>query len=73
MHVQEYFKPSTLQPDVDTAALIVALASNRESPTRTDYAHPRIKEIVQILHDLCRGRNSQGAGPPLAAPPSRGH
>ncbi len=36
----------------DLAAQIIALADNRDSATRTDYAHPRFKEIVAILKDL---------------------
>ncbi len=36
----------------DLAAQIIALADNRDGATRTDYAHPRFKEIVAILEDL---------------------
>lgn len=36
---------------LDRAALIVALVQGRESATRTDYAHPRIKDIVALLKE----------------------
>lgn len=47
--VEDYFKPPANQKLIDKAALIVALVNGRESATRTDYAHPRIKDIVKLL------------------------
>lgn len=61
MDAQEYFKPSAAQPDIDRAALIVALLFNRESPTRTDYAHPRIQQIVEILREARNSSRSSSA------------
>ncbi|MGE0628430.1 MAG: hypothetical protein AB7O43_11450 [Hyphomicrobiaceae bacterium] len=39
----------------DLAAQVIALAANRDSATRTDYAHPRFREIVQLLQDVQAG------------------
>lgn len=36
---------------LDRAALIVALVQGRESATRTDYAHPRIKDIIALIKE----------------------
>jgi hypothetical protein len=58
MDAKEYFEPSTIEPGIDRAALIVALLYNRESSTRTDYAHPRITQIVQILQAARNSPNS---------------
>ena len=57
MDAKEYFEPTPLRADIDKAALIVALVNNRESATRTDYAHARIKDIVEILQ---KARDAQG-------------
>lgn len=53
--VEDYFGAAPDQAQTDRAALIVALVQGRESATRTDYAHPRIKDIVRILDEAARG------------------
>lgn len=57
--MEDIFKDSKRDENLDRAALIVALVQGRESATRTDYAHPRIKDIVAILKDATSGK---GAG-----------
>lgn len=47
--VEDYFSAPPNKAQLDRAALIVALVQGRESATRTDYAHPKIHEIVRIL------------------------
>ena len=47
--VEDYFAAPANQRLLDTAALIVALVNGRESATRTDYAHPKLREIVRLL------------------------
>ena len=54
--VADYFAPSPNRAQVDRAALIVALVQGRESATRTDYAHPRIQDIVRILDQAAGSR-----------------
>jgi hypothetical protein len=49
--VEDYFSPPANQAQIDRAALIVALVQGRESASRTDYAHPRLKDIVAILEE----------------------
>lgn len=49
--MENIFEGSKRDETLDRAALIVALVQGRESPTRTDYAHPRIKDIVAILKE----------------------
>ncbi len=51
MAVEDYFGAAPDKAQLDRAALIVALVSGRESATRTDYAHPKIKEIVRVLDE----------------------
>jgi len=53
--VEDYFKPPANQKLIDKAALIVALVNGRESATRTDYAHPKLKEIVKLLEGESSG------------------
>lgn len=50
--VEDYFGAPANQAMLDQAALIVALVAGRESATRTDYAHPRLKDIVKILEGI---------------------
>ena len=38
----------------DLVAQIIALANKRDSATRTDYAHPRFKDIVKLLEEFRR-------------------
>jgi hypothetical protein len=52
--VEDYFSPPPNQAQIDRAALIVALMQGRESASRTDYAHPRLKDIVAILDEAGR-------------------
>lgn len=52
--VEDYFGPPPDRVQTDRAALIVALVQGRESATRTDYAHPRLKDIVRILDEAAR-------------------
>lgn len=47
--MENIFEGSKRDEMLDRAALIVALVQGRESATRTDYAHPKIKDIVAIL------------------------
>jgi hypothetical protein len=47
--VKDYFKPDARRELIDRAALIVALVDGRESATRTDYAHPKLSAIVEVL------------------------
>lgn len=49
--MDKYFEPSPDRAMIDRAALIVALVQGRESATRTDYAHPKLGEIVKVLKD----------------------
>ena len=52
--VEDYFgEPNTYF--LDSAALIVALVQNRQSATKTDYAHPQVKTIAQILKQIADG------------------
>ena len=57
--VEDYFGASPDRAQIDRAAMIVAMVQGRDSPTRTDYAHPRLKDIVRILDEAAR----QGAAP----------
>ena len=57
--VEEYFGAAPDQAQTDRAALIVAMVQGRESATRTDYAHPRLKDIVRVLEEA--GRDGGGA------------
>jgi hypothetical protein len=52
--VEDYFGAAPDRAQTDRAALIVALVQGRESATRTDYAHPRLKDIVRILEEAAR-------------------
>lgn len=52
--VEDYFGPPPDRIQTDRAALIVALVQGRESATRTDYAHPHIRDIVRILDEAAR-------------------
>ncbi len=56
--VEDYFGPPPNQAQIDRAALIVALVQGRESASRTDYAHPRLKDIVRILDEAGRESGS---------------
>lgn len=49
--MENIFEDSKRDEMLDRAALIVALVQGRESATRTDYAHPKIKDIVAILKE----------------------
>lgn len=49
--MENIFEGSKRDETLDRAALIIALVQGRESPTRTDYAHPRIKDIIAILNE----------------------
>ena len=49
--VEDYFGAAPNKAQTDRAALIVALVQGRESATRTDYAHPKLKEIVRLLDE----------------------
>ncbi len=57
--VEDYFAPPPNQAQTDRAALIVALVQGRDSATRTDYAHPRLKDIVRILEEAARDGGAQ--------------
>jgi hypothetical protein len=52
--VEDYFGAAPDRAQIDRAALIVALVQGRESATRTDYAHPRLNDIVRILEEAAR-------------------
>ena len=52
--VEDYFGATPDQAQLDRAALIVALVQGRDSATRTDYGHARIKDIVRILDEAAR-------------------
>lgn len=54
--VEDYFGVSPDKANTDRAALIVALVQGRESATRTDYAHPRLKDIVAILKEAAQDK-----------------
>ena len=54
--VEDYFSPAPKSGQIDRAALIVALVQGRESATRTDYAHPKINEIVRLLDEAAARR-----------------
>lgn len=54
--VEDYFSPAPERQQLDRAALIVALVQGRDSATRTDYAHPKIKDIVRVLDEAAKGR-----------------
>ena len=57
MNAEEYFKSDERSKKLDEAtALVIALALGRESPTRTDYANPRFKEIRRIIEQAGGGR-----------------
>lgn len=71
MDAQKYFEPPPLRTDIDKAALIVALVNNRESATRTDYAHARIKDIVEILQKARDGQGQKAAADLSQVVPSR--
>ena len=45
----DYFSRRPNQTIIDIAARIVALAQGRDVATRTDYAHPRLGEIVKLI------------------------
>ena len=45
----DYFSRRPNQTVIDVAARIVALAQGRDVATRTDYAHPRLGEIVKLI------------------------
>ena len=52
---EEFLKPDERQKRLDEAtAQVIALAQGRESPTRTDYANPRFKEIRKIIEQSGR-------------------
>lgn len=57
--VEDYFAAPPDKAQTDRAALIVALVQGRESATRTDYAHPRLKDIVAILNDAAQSNGSK--------------
>lgn len=57
--VDDYFSAPPDKAQTDRAALIVALVQGRESATRTDYAHPRLKDIVAILNEAAQGNGSK--------------
>ena len=59
--VEDYFGVAPDRALLDRAALIVALVQGRESATRTDYAHPRLKDIMRLIEEAARD----------AAPPRR--
>lgn len=58
--MENIFEGNARDPMLDRAALIVALVQGRESATRTDYAHARIKDIIAILKEAAAdgGSNS---------------
>jgi hypothetical protein len=71
--VKDYFAPDARRELIDRAALIVALVEGRENATRTDYAHPKLSAIVEILKS-CSGPAELPAGatsPASNAPASR--
>ena len=54
--VEDYFgagsdKAGLDKAQLDRAALIVALVAGRDSASRTDYAHPKLKEIARVLDE----------------------
>lgn len=57
--VEDYFGATPDKAQKDRAALIVALVQGRESATRTDYAHPKLAEIVRILDEAAREAGSK--------------
>ncbi len=57
--VEDYFGAPPDKAQTDRAALIVALVQGRESATKTDYAHPRLKEIVALLDEAAKGDGSR--------------
>lgn len=57
--VEDYFGAPANKAQTDRAALIVALVQGRESATRTDYAHPKLKEIVRLLDEAAREAGGQ--------------
>lgn len=57
--VEDYFGAPPDKAQTDRAALIVALVQGRESATKTDYAHPRLKDIVAILNEAAKGDSSR--------------
>ena len=57
--VEDYFGAAPDKAQKDRAALIVALVQGRESATRTDYAHPKLAEIVRILDEAAREGSSK--------------
>ncbi len=57
--VEDYFGAAPDKAQLDRAALIVALVQGRESATRTDYAHPKLKEIARILDEAARDSGSR--------------
>ncbi len=59
--MQSYFEPAAGRDLLDKAALIVALVQGRESATRTDYAHPKVRDIQRILAEVAA--RTQGRGP----------
>jgi hypothetical protein len=58
--VKDYFKPDARRELIDRAALIVALVEGRDSATRTDYAHPKLSAIVEILKSCADGAPQAG-------------
>ena len=64
MNANKHFDLAMLRGDIDKAALIVALVHDRDDPIRADFAHVRLKEIVEILQAI---RSPQsGAAKPLS-------
>ena len=57
-NVEAYFGAPANQRLLEKAALIVALVNGRESATKTDFAHPRIHDIVRLLEDEAKGARS---------------
>ena len=57
--VEDYFGAPPDKAQTDRAALIVALVQGRESATRTDYAHPKLKDIVRLLDEAAREAGGQ--------------
>lgn len=62
--MENIFEGSQRDEMLDRAALIVALVQGRESATRTDYMHPRIKDVVAILKEIAAAAPGDGAGKP---------
>ena len=62
--VKDYFKPDARRELIDRAAHIVALVEGRDAATRTDYAHPKLSAIVEVLKSCADAGQQAQSGPP---------